>query len=99
MSADLGGISLLWGTLAVHVAGTFRLELILQLGSARFLPSTEWCLSLTTGFCGTTRSTFNHETPALLENEQWPAAGGNAVLNVALCRVATSAGMIAARIA
>ena len=89
-----------WGTLAVNVAGSFVIGIILHLSSDRFLIPPEWRSMLTTGFCGglTTFSTFSHETLALLENQQWSSAGGNTLLNVLLCLGATYLGLVVGRV-
>ncbi|MCZ6558587.1 MAG: fluoride efflux transporter CrcB [SAR324 cluster bacterium] len=87
------------GTLGVNVIGSFLIGLIFQLAGDRFVFSLEARLVLTTGFCGglTTFSTFSYETLALLEDQQWLAAGGNTLLNVLLCLGATYMGLVAAR--
>ncbi|MCZ6473686.1 MAG: fluoride efflux transporter CrcB [SAR324 cluster bacterium] len=87
------------GTLGVNVIGSFLIGLIFQLAGDRFVFSLETRLVLTTGFCGglTTFSTFSYETLALLEDQQWLAAGGNTLLNVLLCLGATYMGLVAAR--
>ena len=87
------------GTLAVNVAGSFVIGLVLGMGTGRFLLSPEWRLFLTTGFCGglTTFSTFSYETLAFVEDRQWLPAALNVVLNLALCGAAAFAGLSAGR--
>lgn len=88
------------GTLAVNVLGSFIIGLLLQMTTGRFVWSLETRLLLTTGFCGslTTFSTFSYETLALLEDQQWLAAGGNTLLNVLVCLAATWLGLVAGRL-
>ncbi len=88
------------GTLAVNVGGSFLIGLVLHMATDRFILPLEMRLFLTTGLCGglTTFSTFSYETFALLEDQQWLAAGGNTLLNVLLCLGATYLGIVAARI-
>jgi len=87
------------GTLAVNIAGSFVIGLVLGMGAGRFLLPPEWRLFLTTGLCGglTTFSTFSFETLALLEDRQWLPAALNIALNLALCGAATFAGLSAGR--
>jgi CrcB protein len=88
------------GTLGVNVAGSFVIGLVLHMATDRFILPLETRLFLTTGLCGglTTFSTFSYETFALLEDQQWLAAGGNTLLNVLLCLVATYLGIVTARL-
>lgn len=88
-----------WGTLAVNALGSLIIGGVMQLSTERALVSPEARLLLTTGFCGglTTFSTFSLETLMLLRDQQWSWAAGNAVLNVALCLVATYFGFVLAR--
>lgn len=88
------------GTLAVNVLGSFIIGLLLQMTTGRFVWSLETRLLLTTGFCGslTTFSTFSYETLALLEDQQWLAAGGNTLLNVLVCLAATWLGLVVGRL-
>ncbi len=88
------------GTLAVNAVGSFLIGMALQAATGRFLWSLETRLFLTTGFCGglTTFSTFSYETLALMEDQQWLAAGGNVLLNVALCLAAAYLGLVTARL-
>lgn len=88
------------GTLAVNVAGSFVIGLVLHAATDRYTLPPEARLFLTTGLCGglTTFSTFSYETFSLLEEQQWLAAGGNTLLNVALCLGATYLGIVVARI-
>ena len=88
------------GTLAVNVLGSFIIGLLLQMTTGRFVWSVEARLLLTTGFCGslTTFSTFSYETLALMEDQQWLAAGGNTLLNVLVCLAATGLGLAAGRL-
>lgn len=96
----LSGSLFPWGTLAVNVAGSFIIGLALQMSMGRFVWSLETRLLLTTGFCGslTTFSTFSYETLALLEDQQWLAAGGNTLLNVLVCLTATWLGLVVGRL-
>ena len=98
VQAASGGVFPL-GTLAVNVGGSFIIGVVLQMGTGRFVMTPETRLLLTTGFCGgfTTFSTFSAETLALMQDQQWLAAGGNALLNLALCVAATFLGVVAAR--
>ena len=88
------------GTLLVNVLGSFIVGFVLQMISVRFVWSLEARLLVTTGFCGglTTFSTFSYETLALLDDQQWLAAGGNTLLNVLTCIAATWLGLAAARL-
>ena len=88
------------GTLAVNIIGSFIIGLFLQSVTDRFIWSLETRLLITTGFCGglTTFSTFSYETLAMLEDQQWLAAGANTLLNVFLCLVATYIGLVVARL-
>lgn len=87
------------GTLAVNVTGSLVLGVLWHLTTERALLSPEWRLFAATGFCGslTTFSTFSLESLALLRDAQWLAAGGNVLLNVALCLAATYLGLVAGR--
>ena len=88
-----------YGTLAVNVAGSLVLGLLLQITAERSLLPPEWRLFAATGFCGslTTFSTFSLETLSLLRDAQWAGAGANVLLNVVLCLAATFAGLMAGR--
>lgn len=88
------------GTLVVNVLGSFIIGVVLQMTTGRFSWSLEARVLVTTGFCGglTTFSTFSYETLALLEDQQWLAAGGNTLLNVLLCLAATWLGLAAGRV-
>lgn len=95
----LTGSSFPLGTLAVNVVGSFVIGVVLQAGTERYMMAPETRLLLTTGLCGalTTFSTFAYESLRLLEEQQWAAAAGNIVLNVALCLLAVWLGVLAAR--
>lgn len=71
-----------WGTLAVNVAGSFALGLLVELTTSRMVLPAEWRVALGIGFLGafTTFSTFAYETVRMLE----AGAVGEALANVAL---------------
>jgi len=78
-----------WGTLAVNVAGSFAIGLLMTLALERVLVSNELRGFLVTGVLGgfTTFSAFSWESLALLRDGQWPAAlayvGGSLVAGLA----------------
>jgi len=95
----LAGRGLPYGTLAVNVAGSFLLGLVME-GSLRstLLPP-ELRLGITVGFMGgfTTFSTFSYETFRLIEEGSLLQAGVNVLLNVVVCIVCAGLGIFAAR--
>jgi len=95
----LAGRALPWGTLAVNVAGSFLLGLIMEGSLRSTLLSPELRLGLGVGFLGgfTTFSTFSYETIRLIEEGSYLQAGANVLLNVAVCVVVAALGVVAAR--
>ncbi len=87
------------GTMFVNVSGCFLIGILLR----QFLNmqiSPELRALLIVGFCGgfTTFSTFSAETFGLIEGGEYARAAGYVILSVALCLVATFAGMAAMRL-
>lgn len=95
----LCGRMLPWGTLAVNVIGSFILGLIMEGSLRSTLMSPELRIGLTVGFLGgfTTFSTFSYETIRYLEEGSLLQAGGNILLNVAICVVFAWLGIALAR--
>jgi CrcB protein len=95
----LCGRALPWGTLAVNVAGSFMIGLIMEWSLRSTLISPDLRVGLTVGFLGgfTTFSTFSYETFRLLEEGSLLQAGANILLSVAVCVVFTALGILAAR--
>ncbi|MDX2194098.1 MAG: fluoride efflux transporter CrcB [Gemmatimonadales bacterium] len=83
-----------WGTLAINVAGSFLLGLILRYALDRPDFSPVLRTGLLAGFCGgfTTFSSFSGETFELLERGLWAPAAGYAAASVLLCLGATALG-------
>lgn len=103
-SAARWGSDFPWGTLAVNVAGSFLLGLVMVLGLEAGTISPETRLFLAAGVMGgfTTYSSFNHETISLAARGQWElatvyvvgtliAAWGAGLLGILLGRLVTSA--------
>lgn len=96
------GQSFLWGTLFVNVTGSFTIGLF----ATRVALEGRWLVGpagrnfFMTGFCGgyTTFSSFSLQTLSLAQDEEWLYAGGNAVLNLALCLVAVWLGHVLAEV-
>jgi CrcB protein len=67
---QLNGSEFPIGTLAVNIAGSFVLGLIMVLSIERGLINADLRILLATGFCGgfTTMSTFSYESVALLRD-------------------------------
>lgn len=87
-----------YGTMAVNVAGSFAVGIFAGLAAAA---GTRWSLGdparlfLTVGLCGgfTTFSAFSLQTMALLRDGLLLRAGANVAGSVALCLLATWAGL------
>jgi CrcB protein len=95
----LAGKTLPYGTLAVNVAGSLLLGLVMEGSLRSTLLSPDLRFGLTVGFLGgfTTFSTFSYETVRLLEEGSVVAAGANILLNVSVCIVAALVGIYLAR--
>ena len=95
----LAGRALPWGTLAVNVAGSFLIGLIMEGSLRSTLLSPDLRIGLTVGFLGgfTTFSTFSYETFRLIEEGSLLQAGANILLSVAVCVVCSALGILAAR--
>lgn len=95
----LVGRGLPWGTLAVNVAGSFLLGLIMEGSLRSTLLSPGVRMGITVGFMGgfTTFSTFSYETFRLLEEGSFLQAGANVLFNVAVCIVFAGLGIHLAR--
>jgi CrcB protein len=88
------------GTLIVNVVGSFIIGVLAaltipegRLGSAERAFVTQF---LMIGICGgfTTFSSFSLQTITLIRDREWLYAGGNVLLSVALCLVATWLGFV-----
>ncbi|MBI2420420.1 MAG: fluoride efflux transporter CrcB [Ignavibacteriales bacterium] len=101
LGAGLGGVARYWGsdvvykflpitfpygTLAVNVAGSFMIGIVMYYLNANELISQEMRIFLTTGFCGglTTFSTFSYETVNYMKTGEYLTAGLSVFLNVFL---------------
>jgi CrcB protein len=95
----LAGKTLPYGTLAVNVAGSLLLGLVMEGSLRSTLLSPDLRFGLTVGFLGgfTTFSTFSYETVRLLEEGSVVAAGANILLNISVCIVAALVGIYLAR--
>lgn len=95
----LVGRGLPFGTLAVNVAGSFLLGLVMEGSLRSTLLSPEVRMGVTVGFMGgfTTFSTFSFETVRLLEDGSLVQAGANVLLNVVVCIVCAGLGIALAR--
>lgn len=88
------------GTLVVNVVGSFIIGVLaaLTLPEARVSSNARTFVAqfLMVGVCGgfTTFSSFSLQTFTLLREREWLHAGGNVLLSVALCLLATWLGFI-----
>jgi CrcB protein len=94
-----GGTAFPAGTLAVNVAGSFAIGVVMALSNERGVVGADLRLLLTTGFCGgfTTMSTFSYETLALAHNGHPAVAAGNIGATLVACLAAAWAGGMVAR--
>ena len=88
------------GTLAVNVAGSFVIGLVMTLSLERGLVNDDVRVFLTTGFCGgfTTMSTFSYETIALLRDGEAALALGNVGGTLGACFAAVWLASVVARL-
>lgn len=93
------GRGLPYGTLAVNVAGSLLLGLVMEGSLRSTLLSPELRMGVTVGFMGgfTTFSTFSFETVRLLEEGSLLQAGTNVLLNVTVCIACAGLGIALAR--
>ena len=87
------------GTLAVNVAGSLIIGVVMTLSLERGLLDEDLRILLTIGFCGgfTTMSTFSYETFALLRDGERLFAVGNVGVTFASCLGAVWLGSVIAR--
>lgn len=88
-----------YGTLLVNLAGSFLLGVVMQLSLSTQIVGADTRLIIGTGMLGgfTTYSTFNYETLALMREEAWGMALGNAVATWLGCLAAGALGIGAVR--
>ena len=89
-----------WGTLLVNVSGSFLLGLVIAAAMEREWLGPDLRVALAAGVCGgfTTMSSFSFEMLALLEQGSGGLAFGYAAATMALCLVATWAGIALIRL-
>jgi CrcB protein len=80
-----------FGTLAINVIGSFIIGIFAALTMRAF--TTQFVMI---GICGgfTTFSSFSLQTINLLRDREWLYAGGNVLLSVAVCLIATWLGYL-----
>ena len=87
-----------WGTIIVNIVGSFVIGFVATLTGpdGRVLASTDTRQFIMVGLCGgyTTFSSFSLQTLSLLREREWLYAGGNVLLSVALCLLATWIGFM-----
>ncbi|HLE97405.1 MAG TPA: fluoride efflux transporter CrcB [Candidatus Thermoplasmatota archaeon] len=73
-----------WGTVAVNLAGSFAIGVVMFAAIQRGTFGPEARVFLVTGILGgfTTMSSFAYETSAFVDDSEWARAAGYATLNV-----------------
>jgi CrcB protein len=99
-AARLTGAGFPFGTLTVNIIGCFVLGFLMHLSLVTDIIGNNIRVGLTVGFLGalTTFSTFSYETIKMLEEQMWMNAGLNIGGNLIIGLLATSVGLITARI-
>lgn len=98
--SDRFGATFPWGTMTVNVIGSFIIGVLGALTIPEGRMSSE-ARTVTTqllmiGICGgfTTFSSFSLQTLSLVRDREWLYAGGNILLSVVLCLIATWLGYL-----
>ena len=94
------GSSLPWGTLAVNIAGSLAIGVLMALPGRASWFSEEARLLLVVGLLGgfTTYSSFNHETLSLFQSGDWARGAGYIALTLVGCIAAGLGGMALGRV-
>lgn len=97
VASAIGGRSFPWATLAINVAGSFALGVVLAGAAGRWPAAVSFFV--TVGFLGafTTFSTFSFEATELLREGRAATAGTYVAASVVLGLLASVAGYLAAR--
>lgn len=98
-SGQLFGLGFPWGTLAVNIAGSFLMGLIIALGAQKFHLTNELRVLVVTGFLGgfTTFSAFSLDFALLFERKDYAFAGLYLAGSVSLSIAALFTGLFLAR--
>jgi CrcB protein len=98
-SAQLFGQGFPWGTLAVNIAGSFLMGLLIAFGAQRLSMSEELRALIAVGFLGgfTTFSAFSLDFAVLFERRDYGLAGLYLAGSVSLSILALFAGLMAVR--
>ena len=97
---DRVGTAFPWHTWLINVSGSLAIGLVLTLLTERVLSDPVWRLFLVVGFLGgyTTFSSYTMEAITLLSEGEWVAAIGYVVGSNAVGLLATSSGILLARV-
>ena len=98
-SGQLFGLGFPWGTIAVNIAGSFLMGLVVALGALKFSLSNEMRVLIATGFLGgfTTFSSFSLDFALLVERKHYGLAGLYAAGSVTLSILALFAALLLVR--
>jgi CrcB protein len=99
LSGQLFGLGFPWGTIAVNIAGSFLMGLVVALGALKFSLSNEMRVMIATGFLGgfTTFSAFSMDFALLVERKHYGLAGLYAAGSVTLSILALFAALLLVR--
>jgi CrcB protein len=99
LSGQLFGLGFPWGTIAVNIAGSFLMGLVVAFGALKFSLSNEMRVLIATGFLGgfTTFSAFSMDFALLVERKDYGLAGLYAAGSVTLSILALFAALLLVR--
>jgi len=99
LSGQLFGLGFPWGTIAVNIAGSFLMGLVIALGAHKFSLSNEMRVLIATGFLGgfTTFSAFSMDFALLVERKDYGLASLYAAGSVTLSILALFAALLLVR--